>query len=335
MTAWTGQASGFPGRGSWRAGPLGNSLARSLAGREVAAFDALGAPFWYPLDGFVAAAARPALADRLRAPMTADGGGAAALRPAIAGLAESAEGLRVGVMPQTAPGGGGHLSLAGRAATVAVRGGNGLGVAAFSTDGMAGRSPVGGAILSWQPASSPIEAHGGWLGERETLVGSRASGAFGQVGANSFFVGVGGDAAAGGWRLAASAEMGVALPSAQGGILTGVSPLMSSAAAVRVERVLGGGGVLRLSASQPLRVEQGKARLSVPAGRTQDGTVLRRRASASLVPAGRQIDLSAQWLHASPGVGELRLGGTWTQHPGHNAGAAPEISLLAGWRYTF
>ncbi len=229
---------------------------------------------------------------------------------------------------------GGHLSLAAGAATVAMRGGSGLGVAAFSTEGMEGRSPVTGAVLSWQPGSSPIEARGGWLGERETLVGSRASGAFGRIGANSVFLGLAGDSAQGAWRLAADAELGVALPSAHGGILAGVSPLVSSAAAVRAERVLGG-GTLRLSASQPLRVEQGAARLSVPVGRTPGGAVLRRSVSADLVPAGRQIDLSAQWLHAAPGAGELRLGGTWTRHPGHDAEAPPEVSLLAGWRHAF
>ena len=45
---------------------LGNGLVLSLENREIAAFDSLGAPFWYKLGGYSAAAAGPLLSERLR-----------------------------------------------------------------------------------------------------------------------------------------------------------------------------------------------------------------------------------------------------------------------------
>ena len=53
-----------------------------------------------------------------------------------------------------------------------------------------------------------------------------------------------------------------------------------------------------LSLAQPLRVENGKARLSVPTGRGKDGQVLHRSVSSSLAPDGRQIDIAARWSRA-------------------------------------
>ena len=46
---------------------LGNGLAQALAGQEVAAFDSLGAPFWYDLGGFARAAPGPSGIARLNA----------------------------------------------------------------------------------------------------------------------------------------------------------------------------------------------------------------------------------------------------------------------------
>ena len=56
----------------------------------------------------------------------------------------------------------------------------------------------------------------------------------------------------------------------------------------------GNGSALRFSLSQPLRVNSRAASLSLPTGRTQEGTVVGRTLSAPLIPSGRQLDLSAQ-----------------------------------------
>ena len=56
--------------------PLGNGLARSVANHEIMAIDDLGAPFWYRLGDFVAAAKGPAVDARVRGFLAGADGGA-------------------------------------------------------------------------------------------------------------------------------------------------------------------------------------------------------------------------------------------------------------------
>ncbi len=343
---------------------FGNGPALSLAGREVAAFDELGAPFWYRLGDFVPAAPRVSAFARLDAfmapeawrpraaaapgglgltgvPSTVAGNPGRAVPPLLGGFAPGGriagwEGLRLGFVDAPAPApGGGHLSLAAKALAFEAEGPGGLGFAAFSTEGMQGRTPVSGALLSWRSRERPLALRAGLLGERETMLGSRSAGAFGRLSAGSAFVGVDGGIQAGAWRLDASAEAGIAHAAADGGMLTGLSPLFSSAFALRAERPLDATGSLRLSVSQPLRVESGRARFSIPAGRTKGGRVLRRTLNASLAPSGRQIDFAAGWRKRLDAGGDLRLGAVWTLDPGHDPSAPAELTLLAGYRHSF
>ena len=305
---------------------LGDGPARALAGREIAAFDALGAPFWFSLGDLAGAAPGPSVAARLRAFMA----------PSPEDRRPGADGLRIGLLEEpSADAGGGHLSLAGRALAVRAAAPGGLGLAVFSNEGLRGRSPASGAVLSWGPSGAPLGLRGGLVAERETLLGSRAAGAFGRLSAGSAFAGVDGSARIGAWRLAAGAEVGVASAAAADGILAGLSPLFSSAFALRAERRTAGAGSLLLSVSQPLRVEAGRARLSVPVGRTKDGQVLRRPLTADLAPSGRQVEVAARWRRPLAAGGELRLGASWTRQPGHAASADADVSLFAGWRRAF
>ena len=353
---------------------FGNGLATAFAGQEVAAFDALGAPFWYDLGGFARAAPRAPAMARLDAfmapepPLPRDGrpaglagldpaGNAAAGRtetgttapPLLGGFAPAERranrhGLRFGFLGAAAPGlSGGHLSLVGKAPAFHADGPAGFGLTAFSTEGLRGRAPVSGALVSWRPspirpgapAGPALKLSAGWLAERETLLGSRSAGAFGRLSAGSAFIGFDGSARAGAWRLDASAEIGMAHAAAGGGLITGVSPLFSSAFAIRAQRPLAGRDTLHISVSQPLRLESGRARLSVPVGRTKDGRVLRQPLTADLAPTGRQIEIAAQWHRPLPAAGAVRLGATWTVHPGHDAAAPSDLTLLAGWRHKF
>ena len=340
---------------------LGNGLKLGLAGQEVAAFDELGAPFWYALDGFAHDPSRPSALTRLHAFMAwpsedrrpgmpavafagigaTDGTTSGTEPPLLGGFAPMARGSgrdepRLGFLASPSAGTvGGHLSLAEHALTVRTEDRNGLGFAMFSTEGMQGRIPASGAVLSWQPSDAPVGLRGGWLSERESMLGSRAAGGFGRLGAGSSFLGVEGRAQFGAWRLDVSAEVGLASASTSGGMLAGVSPLLSSAFAMRAERPTGVRDWLRFSVSQPLRVESGQARLSVPIGRTLDGRVVRRPVSADLSPTGRQIDVSARWEKRLGVGGTLRVGATWTLDPGHEGAASSDVTLLAGWRREF
>ena len=334
--AATGLASG---------GAVGDGLARSFAGQEVAAFDSLGAPFWFDLGDFASVRDMPSTASQLRNFMAPTSGrhGLGA-RPILsfrrehgAWVPEDGEpaGLQLGLLDTPAGAEGGHLGLAEHAVTLSLGGPDGLSATGFSTEGTDGASPATGGLLSWRARDTPFAIRAGWLGEREALLGTTAEGAFGGLSADAVFAGIDGETDLGGWNLFGGAELGTVTANRNGGLIADISPLTTSAFALRATRPLGNDRGLSLSVSQPLRVESGEATLSVPAGRTKDGEVLRRPVSAGLAPTGRQIDVAARWHRRWTDAGELRLGAVWTREPGHRAAADPSLALLAGWRQAF
>ena len=320
---------------------LGDGLQRSLAMREIMALDRLGAPFWYRLGSFTAAARGQPVAARLRGFLAAEPAwpdivSAAGMAQGVAAPERMAGrlGLHAARLERPADIRGSHLALVegGVKATLAGRGG--LSAAAFTTKGIAGRMPAVGATLSWQRAGSPLGLRAGWIGEPETLLGSVGEGAFGALAADTSFVGVDAHTEVGGWRIGANAELGMAAPAARGGLIRRVSSLATSAFALHASRALAGAGALRFSVSQPLRVESGRASLTVPAGRNKAGAVRYSTVPADLAPSGRQMDITGQW-HRPLGKGELRLGAVYSHRPGHREAADPELTFLGGWRWEF
>ena len=321
---------------------LGDGLAQSLAGREIAALDALGAPFWFDLDDFVGVASAPPTLSRLRdlmAPVSdsgrgrADGFGSASGEHLLYRRALS-ERWQFGLLEAPIGAEGGHLGLAGRALALSWSDHGAFSGTAFTTAGEFEQAPASGAVFSWGPAGSPFGLHSGWVGERETLLGGIAAGAFGTLAADAVFAGIRGDAEIGRWWLSADAEIGSIDPTARDGFVTDISPLITSTFALRARGPLAGRGTLHLSVSQPLRVERGRASLAVPVGRTKAGRIVRSRVSADLAPSGRQIDIAAQWRRPLA-AGELRLGAVVTHEPAHRAAQDLELTLLSGWRWTF
>ena len=316
---------------------LGDGLARSLRGREAAAFDALGAPFWHDLGAFAPRAEKPAAGALLRDFMAKDRPRAEDRR----GLMPPAPGgqsvqLSASLLRPAAAAPGDHLALAGRAVALNAERADGWSASFFATADDA-PAPARGAVLAWRPRGHPEDGpslRAGWVTERETLLGSSAEGAFGALRGDLLFGGAGGGFRAGAWTLSADAELGAAAPEADGGLIEDIPRLVTSAFRLSAERPAAGGAAWRLSLAQPLRVERGEAVLSVPVGRTPAGEVLRRRLAADLEPSGRQLDLSARWRQPLAG-GELRLGSVWTRHPGHRASASSRWTLLAGWRAGF
>ena len=306
---------------------FGDGMERSLSGREIAAFDTLGAPFWFDLGDLTATAAARGPVGEARV----DGGAYPGYRPA--GSAAAAH-WRVGFLEQPAGVPGGHLALAERAPGLTLTDRRVLAGTAFTTEGASGRAPVSGAVVWWQPADSPLGLRAGWLRERESVLGSTGDGAFGTLAGDTAFAGAAAEAGLGAWRVRASAEVGTAEAVPHGGIVSAVSPLTTSAAAVSASRPVAGGGTLRVSVSQPLRVESGRAALSVPAGRTKAGEVVRDVFSADLTPSGRQVDVAAEW-NQPLAVGELRVGAVVTHQPRHRATAAPEFLVRGGWSWQY
>lgn len=323
---------------------LGDGLGQALGGQEIAAFDSLGAPFWFNLSDFTGATPGPSSLVRLREltaqpPITRrTAGRMTTFTPERAGGAvEQDLGyglLRFGFRERPAGAEGGHFTLADNATTLTLTGSNGMAVTAFTASGFAGRSPASGVTLSWRPFDVPVGFRAGWLAEQKTLLGTTATGAFGRLSADAAVTGLETRFEIGRWHLAADAELGTARPRLRGGIISRMSSLTTSAFALKATRRLANGGLLRLALSQPLRVEDGRAAISVPIGRTKDGDVLRQPVSAHLVPSGRQIDVSAQW-HYPLANGALRFDAAWMHNPGHNARATPAVRLLAGWRFEF
>ncbi len=329
---------------------LGDGLTRSFAGREIAAFDDLGAPFWFSLDSLSGAASGPSVAARLSgyvAPVRTSGSSGAPSAAFVAGLSAhgrlhgdahghaSVDGWRLGILEAPAGPERSHLGLAGPALAAALTDDDRAWSAmAFTTAGRVEPTPASGASFSWRPGGGPLALHSGWVSEGDSLLGSTAEGGFGALGADAFFAGIHAASEFGGWRVSAGAEVGTVEPATRGGLIDDVSALTTSTFAFRADRPLAGDGRLHLSVSQPLRVERGRASLTVPVGRTRPGEVLRDQVPADLAPSGRQIDIEARWERPLAG-GALRLGAVATHDPGHRATENPELTLLTGWRRAF
>ena len=312
---------------------FGDGLQRSFAGREIVAFDRLGAPFWFNLGRFATAAAGPLTTTRLSDFMAPDSLAAGAGGAFRMGYSAAFGQWRLGFSARPAERAS-HLALAERTLNLTFAPQNGLSVAAFTTEGVFGQTPTSGATFSWRPTGSPLGLRAGWLGERKTLLGGTAQGAFGSLAAGTAFVGIEAETVLGGWRLGANAESGTVSPVARGGVIDAISSLATSTFTLHASRPLANAGIVRVSISQPLRVEHGQASLTVPAGRTKAGDVVRSPVSARLAPSGRQIDVAVHWYQPLA-LGELRLGAVATHQPGHRATAGPELTLLSGWRWIF
>lgn len=316
---------------------FGDGLTQSLAGTEIAAFDSLGAPFWYDLGSFAHATDKLSIGRRLKsfmAPARPEAGGSrTAFAPSFAKAVPDR--WRLGLLETPTGTQTGHLGLARYANTFTYEGWKDLAATAFSTEGFSWRAPASGAVLSWQPSEAWAGLRAGWLMERKSLLGSSAKGAFGSLSTDSAFIGLNADTSVDGWHLGANAEVGLATVKPRSGLITDVSPVATGAFSVHATRPFSGNRLFRFSVAQPLRVEQGRATLSVPVGRTKDGGVMRRSVVAEIAPTGRQIDVTAHWRQPWIAEGELRLGAVWTHEPGHRASASSDLSFMVGWRTPF
>ncbi len=116
----------------------------------------------------------------------------------------------------------GHLSLANAASRLTRTGPQGLSASLFQSP-----QRLQGLALSWNPEPLPMLSIGaGYIHEPESLLGSRAKGAFGQLSADIAFLSAGLNTTAGRWTLAAVGEMGAVKPSvASSGWIDHVSSL--------------------------------------------------------------------------------------------------------------
>ena len=322
---------------------FGDGFVQSLAGHEIAAFDSLGSPFWYDVAGLTSVPEAATLSGRLRdfqrAPALLPGQSASnanripLLAPA-AGSAAPPLPLRLAISGTSAAESASHLAFRGRSILATMPVSAGLTATAVTTEGVGGQDPASGAMLSWQKPGALLGVRAGWMGERQSLLGSDADGAFGSLASNALFTGVEANGEFGAWQLSATAEAGSVNPQSRGGFVRNVSKLATSGFALRAMRHVAEDRAFRVSLSQPLRVERGTALLNLPSGRTKTGEVVRSAVDADLEPSGRQIDLAFEWQQPL-NSGLLRLGATLSHQPGHRRDAEPELILLSGWRFAF
>lgn len=329
---------------------FGDGLLLALEGQEVAAFDSLGAPFWFRLADFVGMAEQEGWRRHDR--WLRDLQQAFPLSDAVAspGRAWAAPGEHAWSTPPVVNGwhGGWHarqvstpsslLNVDGGAATLAYTAGD-WEFTTFTTTRATQRQqlPRQGAVLVWRPQREQGTGYGirlGMLSEPFGLLGSHSRDGFGNLSALSTVLGLEWRTHWRGWRIAVDTEWGFVDGQAQGGLLQGFSGLSTSAASLQGSRQLGHNNHLLFSLSQPPRLEGGQLALRIPVGRTPGGEVLVQDISAALTPSSRQIDLAAHWHRGDLWGGELRLGALHSWNPGHMAGS-PETGLLLAWQSRF
>ncbi|MDA7972850.1 MAG: hypothetical protein MPK10_09880, partial [Gammaproteobacteria bacterium] len=331
MTSLPGDPNARPFAGggfSLRGGAFGAAMQDALAGVKVAAFDQLGAPFFFP-------AARIAQAPRARAATLREhsvevgeaqnarlslftAGGAPHVEAARLrsgnwwlGYGNHDGGMESATFHMPSAFASPYLQLVrdgpGLGWSGKLPGGAGLGFAlmhgapqfanfAEQNDGENHRDL--GALFEYRPRDA-LSLQLGAVREADGFLGAHARGDFGRAGAGTAFAGVQGDWDAprswGDWRLRASAYLGGTRADIDGdGMLRGARGIVSSAFALGAARasLARRGDRLGLRLSQPLRAERGAAHLRLPAGRTRFGEVVHRDHKVELAPSGRNLQLN-------------------------------------------
>ena len=295
--------------------PLGDGLARSLQSEEIAAFDSLGAPFWFQASQFTVPAAGTSIAKRLQH----------FLNPVD--FQPTPDTWQFSFQENASYHGTGHMVLTDGAFRFTMASPQGISTTFFHQPQV-----LEGLAFSYAP-STDFTIQAGYLNEYESLLGSHANGAFGTFSGDTLFLNAGLNTTVGGWQLGTYGEIGWVHPSiASSQLIDGISNLFTSAFRLEASRsFFATGSTLRFSLSQPLRVESGSAALSFPNGRTQDGVVIGKSFSSSLAPSGRQLDLTAQ-LDMPFLDGELSLRATRSSQLQHQLESGDQWSFFTGYR---
>lgn len=353
------------GRSAVAAGPAwGDALQQAFAGRELAAFDGMNAPFFIPMESFNA---HWPLDDAYRADRQfarfvgrASETGPATAAPAGDWTVSSARGLARALFDREnteqawdppaqlqnawvalgTPGVGVARDLLRLGDRATLRSGFFLqnpGIARGERLAADGRAQ--GAFLSLDLGGGAQRqfAEIGLLSESERLLGAGAEGAYGRFAGRTWFSRfVAEREFAGGLTLMAVAQAGYTSGEAGPGLFRETRGVLSSAFSTGLQWGGTGDGKRErawLMASQPLRNESGGLYMDYPTGRTRAGGVLRETAWIGAEPSGRQIDLTLGYETALPpnvaGEADWRIRiEVWRSfRPGHRAGARPENAL--------
>ncbi|MDE0625345.1 MAG: S8 family serine peptidase [Bryobacterales bacterium] len=205
------------------------------------------------------------------------------------------------------------------------------GSAQFGERREADASRATGALTEYRFGASGLAMQAGWLVEAERLVGSRPSGAFGELGGNTGMAGLSTYRQLGNsWGLLASAHAGTSRAEVRRrGMMQNPSALWTSSFALGLigNEIDQAGGRLAFRLSQPLRVEAGQAQLRWVSGRTTDGQVRIEHAAFDLEPSGRQLDLEVTYSRPWAG-GRAHLAVIASRDAGHVDGRNDAALLM-------
>lgn len=289
---------------------LGDAFSLALDSEEVAVFDSLGGPFWFDAGQFTIDAPGTTIAARLQSFMNPIDQQPIPEKWQFTMNASPKSGHRALVSNNEK-----HLNVAGP---------QGLSASMFKQ----------GLELSWNPPVIPFFFSAGYIKENDSLLGSQANGAFGNLSAETTYLSAGWNTAVGQWSLAAVGEIGQVNPSlTSSDLIDNISSLTTSAFRLQASREFNNENTLRFSLSQPLRVDNGSMAFTLPSG-VKDGVVTGSSQSAGLAPSGRQLDLTAA-LDVPVGPGDLSLGVTMSTEPRHQQGADTEYAVFTGYRATW
>lgn len=94
---------------------------------------------------------------------------------------------------------------------------------------------------------------------------------------------------------------------------------------------------LSLMIGQPFRGDHAKATLTVPVGRTAEGTVITEQQRVDLTSSAREITSEAvyRWSFGHHDAQEIGVGSFVRVNPGHNADKPPEFGAGLSYRWQF
>ena len=286
--------------------PFGDSLSHAMAGREIAALDTLNAPFFMPLERLYR---QPALVT----PGVLYRPGFMVTGPVQ--YLDNGLGNRAGL-----------LTIADNTITTTLPL-NRTALRTYASLTRPGRPSVTGADLAWPLLSPRVSLQTGSLFEQGSLLGTRPYGAFGDVSTLISYSTLTARDTFNGWQVQADLQLGYAVPRFRSaGIISTISPLVTSAFNIDARRQLTGRVAVLFSVSQPLRIESGTATLVVPTGRRKDGAATLEQFRTNLTPSGRQIDLSTRIRGAFRRF-NYDLSAAWSLDPVHRSSASDEFRL--------
>ena len=286
--------------------PFGDALSMAMAGREIAALDALNAPFFMPLEHLYLQPALVAPGTLFRPDFMATG----PVQYIDNGLGSKA----------------GHLAIADSLITASLPF-NRTALRTYAALTAPGRPSLTGADLTWAVPSRRLSLQIGSLYEQGSLLGTRPYGAFGNVSTLINYSTLTARDTYYGWQVQADLQLGYAVPRFRSsGIISAISPLVTSAFNIDAKRQLTDRFAVLFSISQPVRIESGKAALVMPTGRQKNGTVMMEQLRTSLTPSGRQIDLTTR-LRGVFRLFDYDLAAVYSLDPIHRSSAPNEFRV--------